>query len=246
MLHLWYLTAHKYAYYAVVHIVNHIVEELSTLQLEDYQRVLLLVACILYRVFQLVKSTEVLLPALVDDVEQYGLFELFYHALTFRVVCLFKVTRDVVNTLAVGDRNHDALISVALILVNLLDNGVTDSLYSVGLTLEGIHSQLERLLSKSVVITFDKLLISERTFHREHLYELFLASLVVVVLDDVYHAVPDDIRNIHSDTFTHKSVTTFLIYYGTLFVHHVVVLEQAFTNTEVVLFDLLLCTFYAS
>ena len=76
--------------------------------------------------------------------------------------------------------------------------------------------------------------------------EILLASLIVGrVLDDVYYAVPDDICDIHSDTLTHKSVAALLVDYGTLLVHHVIVLNQALTNTEVVLLNLLLCALNA-
>ena len=36
-------------------------------------------------------------------------------------------------------------------------------------------------------------------------------------------------------------MTAFLVDDGTLLVHHIIVLDQALTDTEVVLFDLLLC-----
>ena len=71
--------------------------------------------------------------------------------------------------------------------------------------------------------------------------ELFLTTLIVTgVLDDVHHTVPDDVGDIHADTFSHKGVTALLVDDGTLLVHHVVVLNQTLTDTEVVLLNLLL------
>ena len=72
--------------------------------------------------------------------------------------------------------------------------------------------------------------------------ELLLATLVVVILDDIHHAVPHHIRDIHTDALTHEGVTAFLIDDGTLLVHHVIVLQQTLTDTEIILLDLLLGT----
>ena len=71
--------------------------------------------------------------------------------------------------------------------------------------------------------------------------ELFLATLIVArVLDDVNNAIPDDVGNIHADTLTHQGVAALLVDNGTLLVHHIIVLNQALTDTEVVLLNLLL------
>ena len=110
------------------------------------------------------------------------------------------------------------------------------------LTLEVAHCYLEHFFSKFLVILLDELFAGERTFHGEDLDELLLAALVVVCLDNVDHTVPDGVRDIHTDTFTHQGVTTLRIDNGTLLVHHVIVLQQALTDTEVVLLNLLLST----
>ena len=69
--------------------------------------------------------------------------------------------------------------------------------------------------------------------------ELLLATLVVGgILDDIHDAVPDDVGDIHADTFSHQGVAALLVDHGTLLVHHVIVLNQALTDTEVVLLDL--------
>ena len=90
---------------AVVHVVHHRVEELSTLELEDEQRVFLLVRSVLHAVAQLVELAEVLLPAVVDDVEHDDALELLNNVATLCAVSLLEVARNVVNALAVGDRN---------------------------------------------------------------------------------------------------------------------------------------------
>ena len=82
LLHLGYTAAGEDRADAVVHLVDHLVPNLGTLELEDKQWILLLVRGILYRVLQLVELAEVLLPTIVDDVEQDALLELLNDALT--------------------------------------------------------------------------------------------------------------------------------------------------------------------
>ena len=190
---------------------------------------------------QFVELTQVLLPAVVDDVKHDGLLELLHHRLRLGVVGFTQVARDVVDTLAVGDGHKDALVHLALILEHLLDDRPSDALQTLGLACESMHSSLEGLLVELVAAGVDELLACERTLHREHLQELLAASLIVVVVDDVDGAVPDDVGDIHTDTLTHQGVTALLVDNGALLVHHIIVLEQMLTNTEVVLLDLLLC-----
>ena len=91
-------------------------------------------------------------------------------------------------------------------------------------------------------MTCSKLLFGEWAFHCKYFQELFFASFVVIALDNAYTTVPDDIRNIHTNTLTHQCVTTLLIDNRTLLVHDVIVFQQTLTDTEVVFFNLLLGT----
>ena len=87
-LHLGDLAAHEDACRAVVHIVDHVVPELDALQLEDQQRIFLLIAGVLDRVAELVEQTEVLLPVVVDDVKEDDLLKLLDDRLALGVVGL--------------------------------------------------------------------------------------------------------------------------------------------------------------
>ena len=89
----------------------------------------------------------------------------------------------------------------------------------------------------------NKFFFCKWAFHAEHLDELLTTSNVGIVVDDVYHTVPNSVGDIHSDAFSNESMMALLVYYGTLFVHYVVIFEQTFTYTEVVFLDFLLCTF---
>ena len=244
LLHLWNLSAHEDRYGAVVHGVHHVVKQLNRLQLEDEQRVFLLVRGVLYRVFQLVELAEVLLPSLVDDVQQNLLLELLDNRLTLSVVSLLEVTGNVVHLTAIGQGHNDALIHLTLVLIDLFDDGHGDLLDVFHFALEVTHHYLEDLLAEFLVVLVDELVAGEGTLHGKQFDELLLATLVVVGLNDVNHTVPDGVGDVHADTLTHEGVATLAIDDGTLFVHHVVVLQQTLTDAEVVLFHFLLGALY--
>ena len=85
--------------------------------------------------------------------------------------------------------------------------------------------------------------MAEGHFHSEEAYELLLHLVVVgAVLDDAAYAVVEHVGDVHAEALAHEGVAAFLVDHGALLVHHVVVFEQALTHSEVVLFDLLLCT----
>ena len=189
---------------------------------------------------QLVELAQVLLPAVVDDVEQYHLFKLFHHALALGIVGFLEVAGYVVHPAAVGYGHHDALIQRALRFIHLLYYGPCHGLDALGLAFEVGHGHLEGVLGQVFALLVGQLLVGERHFHGENLEELFFAALVVVLLYDVHHAVPDDVGYVHADAFAHQSVAAFLVDHCSLLVHHVVVFEQPLAYAEVVFLYLLL------
>ena len=128
-----------------------------------------------------------------------------------------------------------------MVFLHLLDDGPCYALDAVGLALEGCHCHLEGVLLEVGVVAFDELLFVERALHSEDFEELFAASDIVVFLDDVDHAVPDDVGDVHADAFADEGVAALLVDHGALLVFHVVVFEQVLTDTEVVFLDFLLC-----
>lgn len=69
------LATHQDAYGLVVHLGDHALEDAVTLYLVDEKWILLLVVGILYGLLQVVQVAEVLLPCLVDDVQDDDLHE---------------------------------------------------------------------------------------------------------------------------------------------------------------------------
>ena len=95
---------------------------------------------------------------------------------------------------------------------------------ALGLALEACHGLLEGTLAKFLTLYPLKLHGSEWNLHGQDLEEVLLGALVVVVVDDIEHAVPDDVGDVHTDTLAHQGVAALLVDHGTLLVHHVVVL----------------------
>ena len=132
---------------------------------------------------------------------------------------------------------------MSLSFIHLFDDGLGHSLYTFRTAVETLNHSLEGILGELLSRLVDILLTGEGHLHRQHMQELFLTPLVVTgVLDDVYHTVPDDVGDIHADTFSHECVATLLVDDRTLLVHHIIVLNQTLSDTEVVLLHLLLGT----
>ena len=118
--------------------------------------------------------------------------------------------------------------------------GQGHGLDALSLALERLHGSLEGTLLQGLQFAAGEILLAEGTLHGEHLEEALLATLVVVVGDDADYAVPDDIADIHADALSHEGVAALLVDDGALLVHHVVILREALTDTEVILLHLLL------
>ena len=91
LLHFRNLTAHQDARRLVVHVVNHAVPELRTLQFEDQQRVFLFVRSVLHAVSQFVQLPQVLFPILINDMQNDALLKLFHDVFGFGIVGFFEV-----------------------------------------------------------------------------------------------------------------------------------------------------------
>ena len=173
--------------------------------------------------------------------EENNLLELLNNRLSLALVSFLQVAWYVVNALTISDWNHDTLIHCALILIYLLDDRPCNRLNTLCLACESLHCSLETAFRKFRSVTTIELFLSEWTFHCKNLQELFLAAFIVIVLNDIYTTVPNNVRDIHTDTLTHQSVTTLLIDNCTLLVHDIIIFQQTLTNTEVVFLNLLLC-----
>ena len=156
----------------------------------------------------------------------------------------FEVDRDVIDTFAIGDRDEDVLIHLSLGLIYLLYHRVSDLHQFVHTALEAVQRGFRQLIAQFSTFAATELLFVERQLDREGLHHFELQPLVVIGLacleEDGLCRLADHVRDVHADTLTHQGVTTFGVDEVTLLVHHIVVLDEALTDTEVVLLDLLL------
>ena len=84
----------------------------------------------------------------------------------------------------------------------------------------------------------------ERRFDSENLHYLVTETFVIIVrvisIHRICKSIVDSIYRFHADSFAEEGMVATEVNYFTLHIHHVVVFEQAFTDSEVVLFYLLL------
>ena len=129
---------------------------------------------------------------------------------------------------------------MSTIFEHILDDRICGSCKSFSTLLEGGKHFLECLVFPDIPADILMFLRREWIFHGEDGEEHLLASLKVVVLHDIDHAVPDHIGDIHADTLSHERMTATFVNHLTLLIHDVIVFEEALTDSEVVLLHLLL------
>ncbi len=187
-----------------------------------------------------------LFPLVVDDVEHHALLELAHYLAAVAFGCCLEVDGNVIDTLAVGDRDEDVLVHRAALLVHLLDDRVSHLLQRLHAAFEGVHSGFCQLLSQCAFACALEGILVERHLHGEHLHDVELQPLIVhgfaCVGNDSLGGVVNHVGDVHADTLTHQGVMTLGIDDIALLVHHIVVLNQTLADTEVVLLHLLLRT----
>ena len=157
---------------------------------------------------------------------------------------LQRHTADVIDTTSVENGHHDRTILPLLTVgavVDRFEHLICLRGNKVGFLLEASQDCLISLLFEVIAFHIDQVISRERNLHSKDLYELLFHLIYgSVVLNNSTCTIIEHISYIHTKALTHEGVATLLIDYGTLFVHHVVVLEQALTNAEVVLLNFLL------
>ena len=173
------VAAHQSGYGGIVDAVHHLVEEFHTFQLEDEQRVFLLVASILYRLLEFVKLAQVFFPSIVYVVKEDGFFKVAHHGTAFALVGFLQVGADVVNQLSIRNGHKNVFVLLTLLFVNIADNGHGHFGKSLDATAETIHRSLECLLVEVFATLAVELLLCERHFDGHDVEELATAVLII-------------------------------------------------------------------
>ena len=193
--------------------------------------------------FQFIQFTQIFFPCIINSVKQNSFFKSLHDSLRFCFVCFFQVYRNIIHTLAISDRNHNVFIHMSLCFVHLLNYRISYSSHTFRFTLKQCHSFLESLFCQILFLLVTEVFFTERSFHSQCLKNFHLHIFVIRLFNSIDTTIPDHVDNIHTDTFTHQSMTTLRVNYSTLLIHHIIVFKQTFTDTEVIFFHFLLGTF---
>ena len=238
------LSAQQDSYGATVEVVEHTSEDIERLEFVDQERVFLLVAGVLYAALEVVQGAQVLLPFIINHVEQGALLKLADYLLAVGLGSTLQVAAYVIYVAAVSDRYKNVLVHLSFGLIYLLDYGVGYLSQAIHLTLEHVECSLRQFLGEHCLLLAAERIFVERCFHSKYLQNVFLESFVIEHRAEVGYnglsGVVDHVRYIHTDTLTHQGVAALGVDHVSLLVHHVIVLDQALTDTEVVLLNFLL------
>ena len=230
-----------------VESIQHLLEDIERLQFVNKQWVFLLVACVLNRLFEFIQLAQVIFPLIINYVEHHSFLKLTYNFLTLSIICCFEINCYIIDLLAIRDRNKDILVHCATFLIHLFDNRICHLLKCFHTAFEGIQCRFCQLVSQSIFTTSTEGIFSERNFHCKHLHNIQLERFVVHHRACLRYkricCVVNHIGDIHANTLTHKGMVTFCVDDITLLIHHVIVLNEAFTHAEVVFFHFLLRAF---
>ena len=241
------LAAEQDSYGTAVERVKHAFEDVERLQFVNQQRVFLLIGSVLRRLLEVVQLAEMFFPLVVDDIEQHPFLELLDHLFAMALGGGAEVDGDVIDFLAVGDGDQDVLIHLSFLFEHALDDGVRYLCELVHASFEAVESRFSQPFAQLGASATAELVLVEGHLHGKGLEHLFFQSEVVVRLtgigEDAFGGVVNHVGDVHADAFAHQCVVALGVDEVTLLVHHVVVFNQAFADTEVVLLHFLLCAF---
>ena len=180
---------------------------------------------------------------LIDLEENDSLAECLRKFLTIRLISLLQIKGEVKNLTSVSNRDCDIFPSVTLCLVNILDERINlgdhrihpavinliHMLYEASLKIFTLSLSIESLIESRI----------DRKLRHKIVGEIVVIHALGIVHDNlcsIYHHIHD----VDFDSLSGNRVTSSGIDSLTLIVHHVIVLEQSLTDTEVVFLDLAL------
>ena len=185
-----------------------------------------------------------LFPFIVNDIEQHTFLELAYCLFAMTLGSRLEVNGDVIHFFTVGDRDEDVFVHLSLGLIDILDLRIRDLHQFVHTAFEAIECGLSQLFTQHIAFAMMEGIFIERHLNREGLHHIVFQPFVVAyrtsLIENILRRLVDHIRDIDTYTLTHEGVATLRIDQVTLLVHDIIVLDQAFTDTEVILLDLLL------
>ena len=229
--------------YFHIEIVEHLFKQVERFNLVDHQRIFLLIRCVLNRLAQLVKLAEMFFPEFVDRDKKNGFFPFLDNRGRFALKSLLEIYSQVEHTFSVGHRNHD-LTFCSVTFNPVLDNriGYLDDTGIVAF--KGFHGGSMQILDQFFFRAAAELFCRERHLYGKNLEhfkrQILIIGRSIVGVDQVFDNIPEHIVDVHADTFAKQGVMAARVDVCALLVHHVIILQKTFTDTEVVFFYSLL------
>ena len=183
------------------------------------------------------------LPMTVNLEEHDCLGESLPDFLALILVCTLEIHGKVQHTTAVGNRNRDIDIAIALSLVNLsydrkslLNHRVDAALVCRLHILEEPVGECCRVCL--VVELFVKVEVERKRPH--YIFGKCVISHVLRLLCKYFRSVLHHIHYINLDSLTGKRIAPLAVNHLALRVHHIVIFQSSLTDAEVVFLNLLL------
>ncbi len=227
------------------HALDHRFEEVEALELVDQQRILLLDGCVLHATAQFVHLAQVFLPLVVDDGEGDVLLHAGDQLAALALVGLGQVGHHLHGLHAVGDGHHDVLVLLALVQEHVGDHrhGLVGGHFAMSFV--ALQRRIVHLFDQLFALDALELIRGYRAFGAQLAEEFQLerfevAALVVFVHDARAHLV-EHVEDVQLQALAEQRVVTTLVDHRPLAVHHIIILQQAFPDAEVVLLHFLLC-----
>ena len=238
----WELALQQEAGHVLVHLLHHVLEELIGLELVDEERILLLETGVLHIGAEVVHVAEVLLPQLVEYAEDHRLLELVDKGSPRAVYRILDVGEHlhVAPSIRKGDGDVDELVRV--VLVDALD-------HRVSVRGEGSHAVMVMLLGGAVQglnlglrRTDSEFRGRERGIDTEFREAPNPESIKVLgrreLPDKLVRQLVEHAGDVEFQTLPMEGVAAAAVDDLPLAVHHIVVLEQALSDSEVVFLHL--------
>ena len=223
-------------------------EQVIGLHLVNDQWVFLLEGGSLYGIFQFVHGPQMFFPAFVDDRQGNGLFDIAHDrlAIAFHGGSQVGGNRQHFAT-TIGERDSDALVAMPFVLVYVADHrhqGVGDVLPLPVVEFVELRAIALVDLIDRTLLEVDRIDLRIEAEQRDRFAaEGFEGAVILVVGHQAFRHRLEHIVEVDRQTLAREGIFATLIDRLPLNVHHVVVLQQALADAEVVLFDLLLGTF---
>ncbi len=187
-----------------------------------------------------------LFPVLVDGMQQDRFFKSFHQCFRPGIIRFFQVAGDIIYPFPVGNGDQDIFIHGSLVLIDLFDDRMGNFSKPSRFTFKGLKSLGGHIFQLIVLFHLPHILFLEGDIERHHTKQIEFHPFVIILihLHNILCGLRDHVGDIVIDTFTHQGMTAAAVNHLTLGVHHIVVLQQPFTDTEVVFLHLLLGALY--